>query len=158
MKIKTKKILVYVVAIAILFSMHIETAYAFGDKIDKMREHREKAMDSMIEKLDLTPEQQKKIDRQRKTQRKKREQLKTKLRAEMEALKKELDKSKVDRRKVDRLIDKIADLRGKMMKERVNGILAMRETLTQEQQDKLKEQMELRKKEFHKKRKKRHYF
>ncbi len=152
MKITIKKISVCMLAIVLVFSAQILPALAFeGRHGEGMRAHRAKMMDSMVEKLDLTPKQQSQINQQRESQREEQEKLRIKLQAAMEALKEELGKYDVDRPKVDRLVSEITELRGKMMQERINGILAMKQVLTPEQQDKLKEEIKLKKEKFHKK-------
>jgi len=138
---KLRKTLVYTVIITLIFLL--PTAYAgpvFDDpKFDDRGErgaNREK-FEKIIQELDLSPEQQELINKQRAGHREKRRQTFQTLRTKRLELKQELEKQDVDKKKIDSLVSEIKPLLGKLLDLRVESILAMKEILTPEQFEKL---------------------
>jgi len=96
---------------------------------------------SMCEDLDLTENQKKQLKEHREKQDKERNELSKQIRQKNLELGEELQKDKVDNRKVNRIIDEIANLEKRIIRNRVDGILNMKNTLTPEQRQKLDEVM-----------------
>ena len=140
-----KRAVFSLVVVALLFALPVSHTLCFaewekkGCGVEGDRKH--EAMKNVIAELGLTPEQQNQIDAQRKKQRKETEALRIKLQARRAVLQEELNKPSVNRAAVSDLVKKVNTIRGDMFSQRIEGILAMKEILTPDQYDELKERM-----------------
>ncbi len=147
MNMKFKQIVVGAGAIALVFSACAVYAQPFGKATKGAKgnrewsEHREKMMNKLAEELNLTPEQQQQIKKQRNQQKEKSKALRDELREKRFELKEELEKQDINKRKIYLLIAEIEGLTGDQLEQRVEGVLAMREILTPEQLEKFNEKM-----------------
>jgi Spy/CpxP family protein refolding chaperone len=145
MKGYTKKIICLVVAFVMIAGPF---AYAeFGERHPGTKtEKGGKMMDKLMRDLDLTDEQREKVEKQREESRERTKPLREEMRQEREELREELGKKDPDREKLDLLIRDISDLREKMLREKVEGVLAMKGILSQEQFDWLQANIEEKRK------------
>ncbi len=90
-----------------------------------------------LKDLDLTAEQQEKIDAQRKEQRAAMRAMRDALKAKHEELRAEIDKEKSDPAKIEGIAAELKKLEAQRIDQEVKGILRMKETLTPEQFQKL---------------------
>jgi len=101
----------------------------------------------IFEKLNLTPEQETKIREFQKSERQSAKAIHSDMEKKREALKVELDKPVSDQAKIKTLVAEMKDIHGKLIEQRVNGALKMKEILTPEQFAKFKDSL----KQFEKK-------
>ncbi len=152
MNMKFKQTVVGAGAIALVFSACAVYAQPFGRAGEKTKghgegwqkeslEHREKMMDKLTKELNLTPEQQQQIKKQRNQQKEKSKALRGELREKRFELKEELEKQDINKGKIYLLVAEIEGLMGDQLEQRVEGVLAMREILTPEQLEKFNEKM-----------------
>lgn len=141
MKKYTVKIII-AVAIAAMISM--PAAYAeFGRGDHEGREGKHgKVMKKIMEDLDISPEQKVEIDKNRKEHHEKKKALREEMKVKKQQLKDELKENAPDRGKINRTIDEISDIQKKLLRQRVDGVLEMKEILTEEQFTQLHEKME----------------
>ncbi|MDP8298735.1 MAG: Spy/CpxP family protein refolding chaperone [Candidatus Tantalella remota] len=97
-------------------------------------------------KLNLTPEQQEPMKVNREKNREQMKSTKDALRTERQVLRQELQNLETDKAAIDRTVLSMKELQGKMIDQRVEGFLAMKEILTPEQFQKLGERKDARKK------------
>ncbi len=102
-------------------------------------------LDWLAKELGLKPEQQEQMKQFRAAQEAKNKPLLEQLRAVRKELKLELEKPGVDRDKAYAIAGTINGLQGELLKNRINGILKMKEILTPEQYQKLQEIRERKK-------------
>lgn len=139
---KLRERLVYVIIFTLIFLL--STAYAepifddreFGGRGER-RFNRERVFDNIVQELNLTPEQQELIQKQREEHRNKKRLALQKLKTKRLELRQELEKQEIDKKKIDSLVAEIKPLLGKLLDLRVKSILAMKEILTPEQFKKL---------------------
>ncbi|MFH1857878.1 MAG: periplasmic heavy metal sensor [Candidatus Omnitrophota bacterium] len=105
---------------------------------DRQRD-RERMRQEFIQELNVTPEQQEKLDNQRREHQTRGKELVEKLRAKQLELRTELEKPAIDKNKVNAIVSEMKTLMGKRLDLRVEGILAMRSVLTPEQVAKMQE-------------------
>ncbi len=105
-----------------------------------------KAREGIYKELNLTPEQQQKLEANRKAQREKMSELRT----GMMAKEKEMQQAVISssRTSVEQLANEIKGLQAQLIDQRVNGIFAVKEILTPEQFAKLNQIMEKRKEQM----------
>ena len=101
--------------------------------------------EGIYKELNLTPEQQKKLEENRKAQREKTSQLRTTMMEKEKQLQQALKDSGVTRVKVEPLVNEIKSLQAQLIDQRVSGIFAVKDILTPEQISKLNQLMEKRK-------------
>ncbi len=110
-------------------------AGADSERIKELRQYRERMHDG----LELTETQKKMMREKFRTDRKDTVKLSGELSEKLESLREELASEQIDRDIVETLVEDIAVLQKKMLHRRIRGIYGFRETLTDEQWDKVKE-------------------
>lgn len=156
MKTNLKQAVAYaglIAALCVGSVVHAQPFDDFGGMKEGMGERRKVLSDKLVKELNLTSEQEKQIRKQRKEKRKKNKTIRKKLGKKMKELREELEKQDVDKGKIDAIAEGIKALRGTLIDQRINAILAMKEILTPEQYEKLKELREKRRSERRKMRK-----
>lgn len=99
----------------------------------------------LIKKLGLTEEQKEKVQSIRSGAEKEKIRVQAELQIKQIDLQEELEKKTVSEKKVDKLIDDIAQLQKKMLENKIKTMLALKKVLTPQQQEKLKNFMDLKK-------------
>lgn len=99
----------------------------------------------LIKKLGLTEQQKDKVQSIRMSAEKGKIMLEAELHIKQIELQEELEKKNVSEKKVDKFIDEIAQLQKKMLESRIKTMLALKKVLTPEQQEKVKNFMEMKK-------------
>jgi len=142
MKIKYTVIVLLFLLAPVLNLAGGSLAHAFsdeGDRYSEFREEKRKMMDKIIGELDLSKEQVAAIEEHRKTHRDKKDVLYNEMRQKKKELRKVLHADEIDLQKADDLIDTIVSLKKKQMKSRVKAILSLKEILTPEQLQELRD-------------------
>jgi Spy/CpxP family protein refolding chaperone len=137
-----KKIKLIIIGLAVFF-LTVSSVYAETQNIGKPAGGR--LRESIYKELNLTPEQQKKLEENRKAQREKTSQLRTAMQEKERALQQALKDPAVTRDKVEPLVNEIKSLQAQLIDQRVSGIFAVKEILTPEQMGKFNQFMEKRK-------------
>jgi Spy/CpxP family protein refolding chaperone len=119
-------------------SVYAETQYSGRSGGGKIKE-------GIYKDLNLTPEQQKKLEDNRKAQREETTQLRTAMRAKEKELQQALKDPAVTKAGVQPLVNEIKSLQGQLIDHRVSGIFAVKQILTPEQIAKFNQLMEKRK-------------
>jgi len=88
---------------------------------------------NIFRELNLTPEQQKKLEENRNAQREEMEKLHTAIKEKQTKLQEDLKSSAVTRETVEPLVNEIKSLQVQLIDHRINGIFAVKEILTPEQ-------------------------
>ncbi|MBI4396110.1 MAG: Spy/CpxP family protein refolding chaperone [Elusimicrobia bacterium] len=91
------------------------------------------------QQLNLTPEQEKKLEEHRRTHREQAKALHEEQKQKREALRQELEKPELDMAKVKALHDEMKGVHDKLADHRLDGILEVRQVLTPEQFKKFQE-------------------
>jgi Spy/CpxP family protein refolding chaperone len=104
-----------------------------------------KFKEGIYKELNLTPEQQQKLEENRKAHREKTSQLRTAMMEKEKQLQQVLKDPGVSNAKVEPLVSEIKSLQAQLIDQRVSGIFAVKEILTSEQISKLNQLMEKRK-------------
>ncbi len=140
MRVKFKQAVVYAGLIAALFLTSLAYAQPVGDVPEGgAKRHRKEAIENLVQELNLTPEQQEQIKKQRNEQAQKTKALRNRLQAKRKQLREELEKQAVDKNKIDSLVVEIKSLMGQQLEHRVERVISMSEILTPEQFEKMKE-------------------
>lgn len=137
-----KKIRLITIGLAIIF-LTVSEAYAqmqYGVMPGGGR-----LKENIYKELNLTPEQQKKMEENRKAQREKTMQLHTAMKEKQAKLQEDLQNPAVTRATLEQLVSEIKSLQAQLIDERVNGIFAVKAILTPEQFTKFNQLMEKRK-------------
>jgi len=111
--------------------LYAEEAYEF-----EYHKKREFPWGKLAKKLNLTEEQQKRLEENRKKQYEIMAELFKALKEEREKLRIELEKSDTNREKIKPIVENIKSLQAKILDQRIEGIFAIREILTPEQLNK----------------------
>ena len=139
MKSKIRKAALLVIAATFLLSSAVYADH--GDK--KWSKHeKEGRLEKISAEIGLTAEQEAQLKEQREAFKAKQKDLGERLMTKNKELKEELEKPQVNRAKIDQIISDIQILAGEKMRNRVDKILAMKNTLTPEQFNKLQKKME----------------
>lgn len=101
--------------------------------------HRGKGPKKFFKDLNLTPEQQEKLDAHRKAQRAKNKETREQLKTKMQALHEEISKPNMDRAQLNGLVAEVNTLKGHLFSQHIEGVLEMKEVLTPEQFAKMQE-------------------
>jgi Spy/CpxP family protein refolding chaperone len=101
--------------------------------------------EGIYKELNLTPQQQQKLEVNRKAQRQKLSQLRTAMLEKEKQLQQAVKDSGVTRAKIEPLVNEIKSLQAQLIDQRVSGIFAVKEILSPEQISKLHQLMEKRK-------------
>jgi Spy/CpxP family protein refolding chaperone len=107
-----------------------------------------KQRESISKELNLTPEQQKKLDQNRNAQRQEIEKLVAALKEKQVKLKETLQNPVVTKDTVQPLANEIKNLQSELVDNRIGGIIAVKEILTPEQFVKFQQIMEKQKKDM----------
>ncbi len=99
----------------------------------------------LMKKLGLTEEQKEKVQSIRSGAEKEKIRMQAEFQIKQMELQEELEKKNVSEKKVDKFIDEIAQLQKKMLGNKIKTMLALKKVLTPQQQEKLKNFMELKK-------------
>jgi len=115
-----------------------------ADRFHKGPEKGARMMEEIMDELDLTDVQKTQLEELKKPSveefKKRREEVK----AINQELKKELDKAETDKAKIDSLVDKLVAFEREKIEKRVEHILKVKEILTPEQFELLKQKMEIK--------------
>jgi len=133
---KTKSI---IIGLAVVF-VAVSAAYAqpqggYQQRGDKQKEH-------ILKELNLTPEQQQKLEENRKAQRQEIEKLSVALKEKQAKLKEALKNPAVTKVTVEPLANEMKSLQAQLVDHRINGIFAVKEILTPEQFVKFQQMIE----------------
>jgi Spy/CpxP family protein refolding chaperone len=139
-----KKAKSIIIGLVIVFVM-VGTAFAKSEGEHQQRGDRQK--ENIFKELNLTPEQQKKLDENRKAQRQDTEKLFSALKEKQVKLQDALKDHTVTRDKVEPLVKEMKSLQAQMVDHRIDGIFAVRDILTPEQFAKFQQMMEKRAKD-----------
>ena len=126
--------------------------------VDKLQNFKERIIGNLIEELEITPEQQKEIKASREQFKEKSKVVHEKLRDAMKELHEGLGEADVDKRKVRKTAVTINKLQGQLLDLRIDGILAVKEILTDEQYEQLQAKKKKAKEFFKKKMEERREF
>ncbi len=107
------------------------------EKGNKKYGEREHKRNFGFRELGLTDEQREQLDNQRQEQIGKSEKIFETLKAKKKALHEEIAKSEADTAKINGLVDEINSLKGQLFSQRIEGLLATKKVLTQEQFEKM---------------------
>ena len=99
----------------------------------KGKEWREKKVEEMYAQLNLTEDQKKSLEENKKKNRGSKKEIFEKLRSNREALNSELMKPELDMNKVNEIQSQLKNLQSQMADERLSSILEVRKILTPEQ-------------------------
>ncbi|MDD5060182.1 MAG: periplasmic heavy metal sensor [Candidatus Omnitrophica bacterium] len=125
----------------------VSPLYAQTDK-----EGKDGFKEKIYKELNLSAEQQKKLEENRKGQREKMKEIFSAMKEKQAQLQQELKKTDVKEASVEPIVSEIKSLQGKLMDLKIKGIFAVKETLTPEQfakfQEMTKKQLEKKKKVF----------
>ena len=130
------------IGLAVFFLM-VSSVYAQEQSAGKPEGSR--AKEGIFKELNLTPEQQNKLEENRKAQREKTSQLRERMMEKEKQLQQALKDPGVTKVKVEPLLNEIKSSQAQLIDQRVSGIFAVREILTPEQVSKLTQLMEKRK-------------
>jgi len=137
-----KKTRLVMIGLAVSF-LTVSSVYAQEQNVGKPDGAR--AKEGIYKELNLTPEQQQKLEENRKVHREKTTQLRTTMMEKEKQLQQALKDPVVTRAKVEPLVNEIKSLQAQLIDQRVSGIFAVKEILTPEQISKLHQAMEKRK-------------
>jgi len=134
-----KKIKLIIIGLAVFFlltcSGYAQTPCAGKPAGGRLKE-------SIYKELNLTPQQQKKLEENRKVQAEKASQLRTVTREKEKELQQALKDPAITRAKVEPLVNEIKSLQAQLIDQRVSGIFAVKEILSPEQIAKFNQLME----------------
>ncbi|MCA9404920.1 MAG: periplasmic heavy metal sensor [Candidatus Omnitrophica bacterium] len=125
------------------------TAFA-GDGEGGYKEFRKERIAKMYEKLELSQEQKEQLEAHRKSQKEEYRAVFQELKSNKDALAEELEKKNIDKDKVQQIHAKIKVLNAKKEDMRLEGIMQVREILTDEQFSEFMKLKESRKEKFKK--------
>ena len=109
--------------------------------------------DQIIQQLNLTPQQEAQIKQLQRFNRQKAKELLLRLKEKRKELADELDKARSNTIIIRALIAQLKDIQGRLIEQRVNDVLKMKEILTPEQYQKFNETLKnMRKRNFEQKR------
>ncbi len=118
------------VGLAIVF---FATSMAYAQMQSGSKQHNEKQREGIFKELNLTPEQQKKLEENRKAQREDVTKLQQAIKEKHAKLREELKNPGSTRSTVEPLVNEIKSLQAQLIDHRINGIFAVKEILTPEQ-------------------------
>jgi periplasmic protein CpxP/Spy len=134
-----KRTRVTVIGLVIVF-LALSGAYAQGQ--EKYHQGEQGKKEGLFKELNLTPEQHKKLEDNRKARYQEMQELRGALKAAHEKLQGKLNNPAVTRATVEPEVKEINSLQRKMLNNRIDGILAVKAILTPEQFAKFNEIME----------------
>jgi len=130
------------IGVAIVF-LAVTTAFAWGK--DGPNSSDRKGKPEIFKELNLTEEQQKKIEENRSEQRKQRDALFKSVKEEHVKLQEALQDPSVTKEKVEPIVQKIKSLQAEMLDNRINAIFEAKAIMTPEQFAQFNQLMEKRK-------------
>lgn len=119
-----------VIGLAIVF---LATSMAYAQLQGGSKQHNDKQRERIFKELNLTPEQQKKLEENRKVQREDIAKLQQAIKEKHAKLQEELKNPGVTRSTVEPLVNDIKSLQAQLIDRRINGIFTVKEILTPEQ-------------------------
>ena len=122
-----------------------QTAGMHAQKQGVAKPDGEKVKEGIYKELNLTPEQQAKLEENRKAHREKTTQLRTAMMEKEKQMQQALKDPAATRATIEPLVNEIKSLQGQLIDQRVSGIFAVKEILTPEQVAQLHQIMEKRK-------------
>jgi len=128
-----------VIALAIVF---FATSLAYAQVPGGAKQHNDKQRESILKELNLTSEQQQKLEENRKAQREDMTKLQQAIKEKHAKLQEELKNPAITRSTVEPLVNEIKSLQAQLIDHRINGIFTVKEILTQEQFVKFNQIME----------------
>jgi len=150
MKPLNKQMVILVaIALGLVFS---GAAYAKMSEEEAGQPNKDKR-DQIIQQLNLTPQQEAQIKQLQRFNRQKAKELLLRLKEKRKELADELDKARSNTIIIRALIAQLKDIQGRLIEQRVNDVLKMKEILTPEQYQKFNETLKnMRKRNFEQKR------
>jgi len=139
-----KRTRVMVIGFAIVF-LALSSAYAQGQ--EKYHQGGEGKKEGIFKELNLTPEQKKKLEENRKAQGEERNRLREAVKEKHGKLQQELNRPDVTRAAVEPLVKELKSLDAQLVDNRINGIFAVKAILTPEQFAQFNQLMEKQMKE-----------
>jgi len=128
-----KKLMSHLI-MGVIFSLPLLTgSTVLADEGKGWKKDREKFYQEMKAKLNLTPEQDAKMQTHRKEQRGKMKAFRKEIRSKKKALRQEVQNEVLDRAKIDQMQGELKTMQGQMLDYRLEGILGVRAILTAEQ-------------------------
>jgi Spy/CpxP family protein refolding chaperone len=118
---------------------------AYAQEQNAERPEAAKVREEIYKELNLSAEQNQKLEANRKEQREKMLQLRNRVMGKEKQMRQAIEEAGVSRAGVEQLANELKDLQGQMIDQRVNGIYQVKEILTKEQFAKLNQIMEKRK-------------
>jgi len=144
------KVFVCFVALTVLSSVSMSYADP-QEKIERRLDRKEEVIDNILEDLDLSRRQMKRVTRLRVRQREAMEDVLVRIQRKKIRLRREIRKVYPRYRKIRRLKNRIALLKGEIYRIKVDGLLGMKGILTPEQFDYLLDELqEMKSKKFSK--------
>jgi len=134
-----KKINSTIIGLAVFF-LTVSAVYAQAQVESQRRGNWHEG--NIFKELNLTPEQQKKLEENRNAQREEMAKLHTAIKEKQAKLQEDLKTSAVTRETVEPLVSEIKSLQVQLIDHRINGIFAVKEILTPEQFVKLEQMTE----------------
>lgn len=125
-----KKIKSIIIGLAIVFLM-VSAVYAQIQCEHKQRGEGQRG--GVFKELKLTPEQQKKLEENRKAQREEITKLRMAIKEKQQKLQEELKNPVVTKAAVEPIVNEIKSLQAQLIDHRISGIFAVKEILTPEQ-------------------------
>jgi len=116
-----------------LMVMLFAASAAYTQPESKYQQHRDKQREHIFKELNLTPQQQKKLEDNRMMQRQETDKIFTALRDKQAKLHEMLKSPTVSKIAVKPLANEIKSLQAQLFDQRINGIFAVKEILTPEQ-------------------------
>jgi len=135
---KTKSI---IIALAVVFIM-VSAVYAYTQGENQQACDGQKG--SIFKELNLTPEQQKKLEKNRSVQREEMTKLRMTIKEKRLKLQEALQNSTATKATVEPIANEIKSLQAQLIDNRINGIFAVKEILTPEQFIKFQQMTEKR--------------
>ena len=151
MKITFKKTVACLLAAAVLCAAPVFSDKAFGEYAEEKGEYIRKKMERLTKELDLTDEQKAEMQKLREESWAEKKELNNQLKDARKELGEELKKPSSDRGRINNIATKMKNLQGKMIDDRIDHFLAVKEILTDEQFQKFQDLQQERQKKFRKK-------
>ncbi|MGM0568520.1 MAG: Spy/CpxP family protein refolding chaperone [Elusimicrobiota bacterium] len=105
----------------------------------KPGDHFERKSEAFYDKLDLSDEQKNEIKKQKEELSDKRNELRKNLRLKMKDMREALASDEINRGEIDALIEKISAIQKEILKNRAKGVYILREILSEEQWQQMKD-------------------
>jgi len=131
------KVLIFLSVLFAISPLYAQTGQEREKDIKRYRE-------IFYKELGLSPEQQQRMEENRKNQREEKQRVFEAIKEKRAQLQKRLKEPDISIEKVQPLVNEIKSLQGQLIDFRIKGILSAKETLTEEQFEKLQEMAERR--------------